>query len=87
MSDILSNCRFIFTQETPLVHKRKLELILLHYNKGWGSNLSKTTIATESITESIYFWVVDGVIWQSNLPYTKFDYLPILDLKEVLEKY
>lgn len=85
-SHILNNCKFSLENIT-LVDRRKLELILLCYNIGWGYYKETTILKYESIRDAKYIWVKDSILWQSPIGHQPFDYLPSLDVKEILLNY
>lgn len=83
---LLNNCRFDLI-DTNFIDRKKLELILLSYNQGWGQNKSRKTISNIGLENAKYFFVIESVIWQSTMPYSPYDYLPCLNVQEILLNY
>lgn len=85
----LQNCRFIFDDNADPLDKLKLELVLLASKDiTWVSSKTKRTLADLKInSNSKYFWVKDSKIYKSDRDYEPFSYLPLLNYKEIIEKY
>lgn len=85
----LRNCRFIFTEDTPLKERLMLELILLSYKDiTWTHRQNKEPYLKEVKQTTMYrLWIVNSKIYSSVDDYPPYSYLPLLDYKEIIEKY
>lgn len=85
----LTNCRFILDDNSTLKDRQMLELILLSYKDiKWVSEKDKVQLSISVLSRnSKYFWVCKSNIYKSNTDYTPYEYLPLLDYKEILKKY
>lgn len=82
----LSNCRFQFTPKTTLQDKQILELILLSKDKiTWVHSDKAYVLKSDVLKNCNFIWVKDNNIYQSSYTHKPFDYLPLLDYKEVIK--
>lgn len=85
----LTNCRFILSDNITLKELQILELILLSYKDiKWICEKDKRQLSIQSLkTNSKYIWVCCSNIYKSDTDYTPYEYLPLLDYKEIIKQY
>ena len=85
----LTNCRFILDDDVTLKDIQMLELILLSYKDiKWVCEKSKVQLSILELNRnSKYFWVCCSNIYKSDTNYIPYEYLPLLDYKEIIKQY